>query len=91
MDEKKNILVNSTELDFRQTIDEIVKKYPFIKRQRAKLIEAANKEWSFHEEGRRLKNEQESHWLLHHHRRAASEFSLKKIESREKSNDLFDM
>ena len=44
MEEKKNILVNKSEQDFRETLGEIVKKYPFVKRQRAKLLEIQENE-----------------------------------------------
>lgn len=43
----RSILVNRQEQDFRATLGEIVKKYPFIKRQKAKIIEIEKQEQEY--------------------------------------------
>ncbi|CDW78417.1 cyclic nucleotide-binding domain containing protein [Stylonychia lemnae] len=39
MEQNKNILVNRGEQDYRETLTEIVKRYPFIERQKIKIFE----------------------------------------------------
>eukprot|EP00347_Sterkiella_histriomuscorum_P002457 403368072 len=60
IDQMKNILVNRGEQDFRATLGEIVKKYPFVKRQKAKIIEIEKSEQNFQLKKLNYKSQQSS-------------------------------